>query len=208
MAYKGAESDPYVYPGTDVLRNLADLRDEEALRNFETEVSVFRHARLLADPISGNFDLVHLKAIHRYLFQDVYVWAGELRTVDIAKGTSRFGSHQFIEGYARRVFARLAHDRAQWIQAGTSVDFPEKLAEYLGEINAMHPFREGNGRAQRAFISQLAVEHGFRIGWERIGQEQMIQASIASIMGDDRLLGVLLRANLIPAAALNKSRSL
>lgn len=201
MGYERDGNDPYLYPGTEVLRNLGDLRDEHSLGNFETEAVLFRHMQLLARPVQGNFDLAHLQAIHRHLFQDVYSWAGELRVVDISKGASRFASHHFLESYSSGVFARLEGEQNQWRREGVPSDFPERLAEYLGEINAMHPFREGNGRTQRAFISCVAAAHGFQILWEKMDQSSMIRASIASMQGDDRMLGDLLGKNLISATA-------
>lgn len=184
--------DPYVYRGTTVLKNLAGLRDEVLLQAFETDFSVFRQAQLAAFPLRGNFDLVHLQAIHRHLFQDV---AGKLRTVDIAKGGSRFGSHFYLEEYARNLFRKLSAERTAWKFGDVIGEVPSRLAEYLGEINAMHPFREGNGRAQRTFIGELAQEHGLKIQWHSISQAQMVQASISSFHGDAAPLDALIRAN-------------
>jgi len=92
-------SDTYVYPGTEVLRNKADLRDQAALDKFEADVTAMRMAELLNQPIQGKFDLPHLRAMHRHLFQDVYDWAGEIRTVDISRGASRFANFNQIETY-------------------------------------------------------------------------------------------------------------
>lgn len=201
MGYKKEEEDPYLYPGTEILRNLASLKDERLLGFFETESTVFRNAQLVARPIDGKFDLAHLQAIHRHLFQDVYAWAGELRVVDISKGGSRFASHHFLESYSRGVFMRLTEERRRWQREGVPRDFPERLAECLGEINAMHPFREGNGRTQRVFVGCLAATQGFRICWENMDQSSMTEASIASMTGSDHQLAGLLRENLakIPA---------
>ncbi|RYD27836.1 MAG: hypothetical protein EOP86_23975, partial [Verrucomicrobiaceae bacterium] len=106
-------------------------------------------------------------------------------------------SHYFLESCSRGVFARLAGEQSRWRQVRVPSDFPERLAEYLGEINAMHPFREGNERAQRAFISCLTAAHGFQISWDKMDQPSMMQASIASMRGNDRMLADLLRKNLI-----------
>lgn len=206
MGYERDGNDPYLYPGTEVLRNLEGLKEEQSLSGFETEAVLFRHVQLLARPVPGNFDLAHLKAIHRHLFQNVYAWAGELRMVDISRGVSRFATHHFLESYSHGVFARLAEERTQWRQKGVPTDFPECLAEYLGEINAMHPFREGNGRTQRAFIGCLAAAHGFQILWEKMDQHSMTRASILSMQGDDRMLADLLGKNLRPDATAKQHR--
>jgi cell filamentation protein len=77
--------DPYVYPGTNVLRNLRDIRDPEEFSEVEGIATTRRITELARHPILGNFDTRHLQSIHRHIFQDVYQWAGEFRTVDIAK---------------------------------------------------------------------------------------------------------------------------
>jgi cell filamentation protein len=84
--------DTYVYPGTEVLFNKADIREQAALNEFEADVTAVRMLELFNKPIQGDFDLTHLRAIHQHLFQDVYTWAGEIRTVDISRGTSRFAN--------------------------------------------------------------------------------------------------------------------
>ncbi len=83
-------SDPYVYPGTTVLKNIPGIRNQEILDRFEADRVAQRSLELIECPLSGLFDIDHLQGIHRYLFQDVYEWAGVFRTVDIAKGNSYF----------------------------------------------------------------------------------------------------------------------
>lgn len=156
-------------------------------------MSIMRQIELSATPPAASFDFAYLKAIHRHLFQDVYSWAGEPRTVDIAKGGSRFGSHLHVESYLSKLFFRLAAERESWRRSPEIVDWADRFADYLGEINAAHPFREGNGRVQRFFIGQLAKEHGFEVGWDRMTTAEMVHASIASFNGDHepmkRLIG-------------------
>src|SRR5438270_8973437 len=90
-------SDPYLYPGTTVLKNLRGLTDPRELDSFEARSTHRRLAELIEAPPSGKFDTAHLKAIHRYIFQDVFDWAGQLRTVDISKGGHLFGRAAFLE---------------------------------------------------------------------------------------------------------------
>ncbi len=103
-------ADPYVYPGTDVLRNKPGLRDEGAWRTFEYERSARRATQLVEKPIPGKFDLDHLKAIHKHLFQHVYEWAGEIRTVNIRKDVIPFAPPAFIESYSDKLAADLANE--------------------------------------------------------------------------------------------------
>src|SRR5947199_226392 len=90
-------SDPYVYPGTTVLKNIPGIRNQEILDRFEADRVGQRSLELIERPLSGLFDIEHLQGIHRYLFQDVYEWAGDFRTVDIAKGNSYFDHVPYIE---------------------------------------------------------------------------------------------------------------
>jgi len=102
--------DTYCYPGSDVLRNKAELTDANELDTYEGELSTLRSLEILEKPIEGQFDLAHLQKIHLALFQDIYDWAGEIRTVDISRGNSRFANVRFIESAAHVIFNRLARE--------------------------------------------------------------------------------------------------
>ena len=179
--------DPYVYPGTNVLRNLRGFRDADLLSEFEAEATSRRIRQLHRRPITGAFDAAHLRAIHRYIFQDLFDWAGEFRTVNIQRGSQMpFALHELIAPCLSTVFGKLAKERPL-------TPFFARAAYYLGEINAIHPFREGNGRTQREFIRELATTVEVKLEWQRINRDEMIEASIASFhrcdnSGFERLL--------------------
>ena len=183
-------TDPYVYPGTSCLRNRAGIRDSELLARFEANQATIITAQLELAPLPGRYDLEHLKAFHRRIFGDVYDWAGELRTVAIAKEHSLFALPEHIEAYLGRVFADLAEDH--FLRGLPRPEFVERLTHYYAELNAVHPFREGNGRTLRAFLGQLARDAGYRIAWERIGGERNNRASAASLRGDNGPLQAML----------------
>ena len=150
--------DTYCYPGTSVLRNKAGIKDAVELDLYEGELSTLRSIELLEQPINGDFDLGHLCSIHFALFQDIYDWAGEIRSVDISRGNSRFANVRFINSAASTLFKNLA--RENWLRKLNVDTLSVRLAFYLSEINALHPFRDGNGRVQRIFISQLCQSAG------------------------------------------------
>jgi cell filamentation protein len=189
--------DPYVYPGTDVLRNELGIRDAGELRRVESDLTYWRALRLATTPIPGSYDLAHLQACHRALFAGLYAWAGQLRTVRIAKADV-FCLPQFIEPSACEIFARLA--REQHLVGLARNEFIDRLATYLGDVNALHPFREGNGRAQRVFFGQLANEAGHRLRWELVDAAHNVTASIASTRGDLQPLHELLNEIVAPLA--------
>jgi cell filamentation protein len=186
-----ASSDPYAYPGTDVLRNILDIRNSQQLAAFEADATAARLIELDATPLEGRFDTAHLKAIHRYIFQDVYPWAGEFRTVNIAKHGHLFGAAPFIEPALRDVLRKLSGEH--YLKGSDLRRFAMRAGVYMGEINAIHPFRDGNGRAQREFIRELAVQVGFVIDWSRVTGEQMMTASLESFnTGDSSGMAVLI----------------
>jgi cell filamentation protein len=173
--------DPYADPVTGVLRNKLGLSASVELEAAEREIT---HAALIflkESPAQPSYELSHLCAIHRRVFGDIYDWAGQLRTVAIAKGTW-FCLPQYIESAAAEVFRALHDDN---LLRGLPRDaFTERLTYYLGEVNAIHPFREGNGRAQRAFFDQLASDAGFILDWQHLGADRNIAAPAAIMRGD------------------------
>jgi cell filamentation protein len=166
-----------------VLRNRADLRDAAALAAREAQATTLRIAQLGAQRLEGAYDLAHLQRFHRFIFQDIYAWAGELRSTPLAKPGSMFAPAARIESYASAVFRQLAGE--QHLDGLPHAQFVERLAHYYGEINAIHPFREGNGRAQRAFLRQLALDAGHTLAWEHLDSALLIHASQRSFEGDN-----------------------
>lgn len=185
-----AADDTYCYPGTDVLRNKAEITDANELDAYEGELSTLRSIEILENPIAGQFDLVHLQGIHLALFQDVYQWAGKIRTVDISRGNSHFANVRFIESAAHEIFSTLAHEN--WLKGLDASAISKRLAYYLSEINALHPFREGNGRVQRIFISQLSQSAGYQLDYSDLEQEQIYQAMELAFNGDESILTKLI----------------
>ena len=188
--------DPYVDPASGVLKNRLGITGAATLEETEAALVATRSYELYGTPLKGAFDLAHLQAIHRYLFRDLYEWAGELRTIDIAKGGHRFGHHAHIAGAATEHLRKLAAERH--LAGLAPAAFSRRAALYLGEINALHPFREGNGRAQREFMSHLAHANGYYIAWENVKPADLLQASIDSFTGDITKLTALIRDNLCP----------
>ena len=119
-------ADTYFYPGTGVLRNKAEITTAEDLDTYEGELSTLRSIEILENPIAGQFDLAHLQRIHLALLQDVYDWAGKIRTVDISRGNSRFANVRFIESAANNIFNKLA--RENWLKGLDADALSKRLA--------------------------------------------------------------------------------
>lgn len=177
--YEESSDKSYCYPNTNILKNKFDIRDIDVLHEAEREYSMVRYAELEKRGVTGRFDLNHLRAIHKYLFQDVYEWAGEIRTVDISKGNI-FCLSQFILPQFDNLYKELKRDKLL-MNISDKHKMSQKLAYYLAEINAIHPFREGNGRTQRMYCEQLCLGNGrFYLDFSEISSEEMLRASVES----------------------------
>ena len=194
--YEDKGDTKYCYPGTNVLRNKLNIQDLDILHEAERDYSSIRQVELYKKGITGDFSLKHLCSIHRQLFQDIYSWAGELRTVDISKGTI-FCLVPFIEEQFAFLYRKLRKEN--FLKDITDQkEMAEKLAYYLGEINMIHPFREGNGRTQRIYIEQFCMNNGrFEIDFTEVSKEKMISASVRSAKSDNDLLEELIYKCLI-----------
>ncbi|MBG9568427.1 Fic/DOC family protein [Brevibacillus agri] len=189
--YKDQQS-KYCYPGTDILINKANLRDQRKLDEFDKLVTTKRLAELVERPIKGAFDMNHLSRIHRYIFQDVYPFAGEIRSEEIAKDSFRFANAHFIPLASRDLFQQLKRENHL---IGMDVEkTADRLSHYMAEINVLHPFREGNGRAQREFIRSLANNAGYELNWSKVEPARILEASIKSVTDTRDLASVILQS--------------
>lgn len=180
MVRYNAVEDPACYPGTYVLRNKADIHDQDELDEFEQLMFDSRANEELPD---GDLDFAHYKALHRHFFQDVYEWAGEPRTIRTGKGDNWFCYPEYIEGEAEKLFGKLA-SRNHLSDIADKDAFAAEAAWFLSEINAIHPFREGNGRIQLVFLTTLARNAGFDIDEDQLRPEPFLAAMILSFNGN------------------------
>jgi len=182
-------SDPYLDPQSGILRNKFGLNDQASLDRAEADAVAVRSILLQGNPLKGDFDSQHLKQVHQYLFQDVYEWAGQFRTTSMVKAdyvdggrVTRFTPPDLIEQELTTVFQSLARDG--FLKGLPRKDFAQKMAMFFAEINRVHPFREGNGRAQRQFVRQLSSSVGYKLHFEVVSKERLVQASILSANGE------------------------
>lgn len=173
--------DPLCYPGTGVLRNKADLTDQHELDQFEQLMFLTRSEEPLPE---GALDYAHYRAIHHHFFQDVYSWAGQPRQIRTSKGGLWFCYPEYIDIEMKRIFRELSEDN--YLAATTSLqDFALRAAHYVAEINAVHPFREGNGRCQLTLLDILMQVAGLEMVEDNIDEDEFMQAMIASFAGDE-----------------------
>lgn len=178
----------YCYKDSDVLINKLNITNDKDLYEAERELVAFRVAAFNDEPLKGNFDFNYLKSIHKYLFQDVYRWAGDIRNCNIAK-QDLFCLTEHIESFASDIFNKLKKEK-YYIEYDNDKTL-EKLVELFADINALHPFREGNGRSQRTFIEALAKINGINLDLTNVSKIDMIEASHDSINGHyEKLLNI------------------
>ena len=172
LSYEYERDDFYCYPNSKVLRNKLNIQDEKTLDAAEREITGLKAVEFTSDPFIEELDFNYIKKLHQFLFSDIYDWAGITRTIDISKGNI-FCQHELIEVNAEALMGEL---RAEGYLLHAD-NIAERLAYYLGDLNSIHPFREGNGRVQRLFISELARRAGYTLDFSNITPKEMIIAS-------------------------------
>lgn len=173
----------YCYPGSNVLKNKLNIHDAVELKKTETTMTFWRLQFLEKNPIQGKFDFNHLKKIHKYVFQDLYSWAGQIRTTELYKENSMFCTIRFLNDYAKEIFEKYFPECKK--NAKKSDKFIEVLAKYYGDLNALHPFREGNGRTQREFARTLCLKCGYIFDLTNTTHKEMVAASKLSFQKND-----------------------
>lgn len=184
--------DKYCYPGSDILINLLDIQDAVLLAQAEADFTAERYRTYQATHLELNdFNLAHLKQLHRHLFQDIYEWAGELRDVDISKGETRFCTWSRISPEADKLFKNIP----ALAKLDSKDGIVTAVAHLFCETNLLHPFREGNGRVQRFFFEEMLFTLGFDLVWPRISQQHWIEANVAGVNLDlSKLEGIFSQA--------------
>lgn len=178
--------DKACYPGTDTLINKYDIRDFAALRAVEYKFASARELQLGESPIKGKFDFAHLQAIHKHIFQDVYEWAGQPREVDFAKRNKDTGLvNRFIPCSVMDIkaedFNKFIAEKNN-LKGLTKPEFVKAITEVHTKLNELHPFREGNGRSTRIFLTQLAKEAGYDLDVTKMEKERWNLASHRALM--------------------------
>lgn len=167
----------YFFPGTITLKNKLNITDLDELKEKEAEISFEKLVELYENPIQGDFDADHLKQIHRYLFSDLYEWAGEYRYVDMQKETG-FTSYEMIPFYLKSEID-LMNEEIKYVKEARSL--AAFLATYYAQLMAIHPFREGNGRSCREFLREFVAVKTvdlacgrYEIDWSKFDNQSML----------------------------------
>ncbi len=182
------------YDGTTCLINKFGITNENTLAQIEADITFAKASQLEANQIQGNFDFKHYKAIHKYLFSDLYDWAGKIRTINISKKGTNFVDCLEIEKIANMCFERLKKEN--YFKELNFESFVENIVDFYYTTNLLHPFREGNGRTQRIFITQLIRYCGYDIDFAEIDPDELMIATINSANGVNDMLKQIFKENI------------
>ncbi len=180
MAYSLNPSSDNCYEGTTCLVNKLGIRDEKKLSEIEAQITFAKAVMLEETPIDDDFGFEHFKKIHEFLLCDLYEWAGQVRTVDISKKRTKFLDAASIESIGTRCFAKV---KDGYFENLSFDEFVKRIAEFYNDVNYIHPFREGNGRTQRIYFTQLIRHYGYDINFADVDTDELMIATIQASSG-------------------------
>ena len=184
-----ARNSIYCYKDSNVLRNKLNITNNCLLEEAERKIVLAKLYDLRQNKKIGNFDTEHFIGIHRYLFEDIYLFAGLFRTENIAKGNFSFAEWKYIEDELKLLLEKLK--KQEYLKKFDKKEISKWLAYYMAELNVLHPFREGNGRTIREFIRQLAFKNGYILDLQETEPQHMLNACIKSVIDTDELEQIL-----------------
>ncbi len=181
----------YTYKGTDVLKNKLGIKDEKLLKEYETRIVAFKIATISTLTLPMDYTPDRLKFIHKYLFEDIFYFAGEYRQENITKENFRFSEYEYIEDNINKIFSKI---NIEEMKKMSFKDFIERLSYIMTELNVLHPFREGNGRTIRELIREICFDCGYVIDWYEINHDDILKASKMAIFDETEQIKLLRRS--------------
>lgn len=175
-----ARNSIYCYQDSNVLVNKLGIKDNHKLETLERKIVLAKLYELRQNQQIGSFDMKHLVGIHKFLFEDIYPFAGLFRSENIAKGSFSFARWEYIDKELDRLLEELKNEN--YLQGLEQEQFVKRLSYYMAELNVLHPFREGNGRTIREFVRQLAFKNGYLLDLKNIRPKEMLEACIKSVI--------------------------
>ena len=180
----------YTYKGTDVLKNKLGIKDEELLKEYETRIVAFKIATINTDVLPKEYTPERLRFIHKYLFEDIFYFAGEYRQENITKDNFIFSQYEYIEENIEKIFKNINIDEMRKMSFN---DFVKKISYIMTELNVLHPFREGNGRTIRELVREICFDCGYVIDWYEINHDDILSASKKAIVDESEQIKMLRR---------------
>lgn len=186
MAYSIDSSSDSCYPGTSVLVNKLGIQNQAQLDENETLIVGVKSLQFELAPFPEPLDFNYYKKLHRFLFDELYEWAGIVRSIDLSKQHTRFCPVSEIDSLAGRMFSRI--EQMNFLCGLPREDFIAELTDFYSSVNYLHPFREGNGRTQRLYFRQLAQRAGYKLDFAAVDSGRMMIATIHAASGIEETL--------------------
>ena len=190
MAYSLDSLKDDCYPGTTVLINKLDIRNDKLLAEAEQTITAINYAQIENEFEFVDVDFEYYKNIHKRLFYDIYEWAGMVRSVNLSKKGTAFCEYKEISELAEKRFGRLKRDN--FLVDLDFETFVDEFTDLYVDLNYLHPFREGNGRTHRLFLTLLVRNAGYSIDFSQCDLDMLMIATIKSAQGDAELLRTII----------------
>lgn len=174
------------YPDTTVLINKLDIRNQNMLNVAELRIVISMTMKIEQEIKFNNIDFNFYKNLHKQLFDDLYEWAGTVRNINISKKGTVFCNSDDIERIGKLKFDRLKS--LNFLKNTPKDQFLDELTELYHDLNMLHPFREGNGRTLRLFITLLVRNAGYNLNFSECDSDMLMIATIKAAQGDLSML--------------------
>ena len=178
----------YTYKDSNVIINKLNIKDEELLKEYETSIVALKLTSLAKNKKIYPFTEEGFKSIHKYLFEEIYDFAGEYRLENITKENFRFSEYQYIEENMNIIMRKID------VNILMKLDFDElckALSEIMTDLNVLHPFREGNGRTIREFTREIAYVCGYEVNFSNVDYELILDVSRKAVIDDTKQVELL-----------------
>ncbi|UYO99206.1 Fic family protein [Oceanotoga sp. DSM 15011] len=180
----------YCYENTLILKNKLNIKNKEELEIVEIKITSFKIAELQKREFKEyNLNFLFFKNLHKFIFEDLFEWAGKIRIIDISKDSFKFAHHIYIEKEASKLFNQLKKEN--YLKNIKKEDLIKKISHYITEINVLHPFREGNGRTIREYFRILLQNLDYKINFNIKNKQKYIEAMIESPYDQKNLIKFL-----------------
>lgn len=192
-------TDPYVYKDTDILINRLNIKDNEMLMKIEKEFTTVRMKQIIDDEdsklIRGNYDYEHLKSFHKFIFQDIYEWAGQKRTIDIEKSEIALNGIDFkyspVYNIEKEITISLKElNKTKWDKLSLD-ERVSKFTALLSNVWKAHAFREGNTRTTIMFFIKAANKLNTPLKHEILtDNSEYLRKALVAASYEDKEIGV------------------
>lgn len=178
----------YTYKDSDVVINKLNIKDEGLLKEYETNIVALKLTSLSKNKTVYPFTEAGFKSIHKYLFGEVYDFAGEYRNENIIKENFRFSEYEYIEENMDIIMKKIDINILKKLKFE---DLCKALSEIMTDLNVLHPFREGNGRTIREFTREIAFVCGYEVNFLDVDYNIILDASRKAVVDDTEQVELL-----------------